>query len=147
MRGKVKRERAPRARMAAMAVGGVFFVGVDGSLHGDDGGDSADAGTYGQQRGELRSEVEGAAQPGHEGEGEGEGDKDEDERDAAELEDVAEDEAGAEEDDAGFEPELVGGYARAKDLWQADGVGDEDAKRMAQSTYSILGKVMWWALV
>ena len=41
--------------------GGVFFVGVDRALCGDDGGDSADAGADGEERGELRAEVEGAA--------------------------------------------------------------------------------------
>ena len=50
--------------------GGVFFVGVDGALRGDDGGDSADAGADGEQGGEFRAEVEGAAQPCHEGDGE-----------------------------------------------------------------------------
>ncbi len=33
-----------------------------------------------------------------------------------------------EEDDAGFEPELVGGDAGAEDAVNADGVGDEDAE-------------------
>ena len=56
------------------------------------------------------------------------GDEDEDEGDAAEFEDVAEDEACAEEDDAGLEPEVVGGDAGAEDARDADGVGDDDAE-------------------
>ena len=76
----------------------------------------------------LGAEVEAAAEPGHKGEREGELDEDQDERDAAQPGDVAEDEAGAEQDDAGLQPELVGGDAGAEDAREADGVGDEDAE-------------------
>src|SRR5260370_13737483 len=89
--------------------GGVLFVGVDCALGSDDGGDSTDAGAHGEQGGEFGVEVEGSAEPGHESDGEGKCDEDEDERDAAELEDVAEDETGSEENEAALQPELLGG--------------------------------------
>ena len=94
----------------------------------DDGGDAADAGTDGEQGGQFRVEVEGAAEPCHEGDGESECDEDEDEGDSAELQDVSEDEARAEEDDSCLEPELVGRYAGTEDAGEADGVGDESAE-------------------
>ena len=108
-------------------VGGVFVVGVDGRLGGDDGRDSADGRADGQQRGELGLEVEGAAEQVHEGEREREREGDKQQRDAAEMEHVAEQEAGAEQDDAGLEPELIGGHAGLKDARDAGGVGDEQA--------------------
>ena len=108
--------------------GRVLFVCVDGSLGGDDGGDSADAGADCEQGGERGWRVEGAAQPGHEGDGESDGDEDEDEGDPAELEDVSEDEACAEQNDSGLEPELVCGDAGAEDAGETDGVGDESAE-------------------
>ena len=45
------------------------------------------------------------------------------------MQDVAEDEARAQQDDAGLQPELVGGYAGLKDLRQADGIRDEHANQ------------------
>ena len=41
--------------------------------------------------------------------------------------DVAEKEAGAEKDDAGFEPEFVGGDAGLEDFGEAEDVGDDEA--------------------
>jgi hypothetical protein len=40
---------------------------------------------------------------------------------------VSEQEARAEQNDAGFEPELVGGDAGREDARNADGVGDDEA--------------------
>ena len=92
-----------------------------------DGGDAADGGTDGEQGDELGRELEAAAEVGHEGERQRQFNGNQDERDAAELGDVAEDKARAQQNDAGFEPELVGGDACAEDARQADGVGDEHA--------------------
>ena len=128
MRGKVKRESAPRARMAAMAV--------------EESSSSASMAPWVAMMAETPQTLEPtarrvvslglrlkrAAEPGHEGEGECEGDEDEKERDAAEAENVAEDEAGAEQDDAGLKPELVRSDTGAEDARQTDGVGDEDAE-------------------
>src|SRR5208283_3764187 len=54
-------------------------------------------------------------------------DEDEDEADAAEFPDVTEQEARAEQDDACFQPEFVGGYTGFEDFGEADGVGDGQA--------------------
>ena len=43
------------------------------------------------------------------------------------MEDVAQQEAGTEQNDAGFEPELIGGDAGLEDAGNTDGVGDEQA--------------------
>ena len=108
--------------------GGLFFVGVDGTLGGDDGGDSADGGTDAEEDGEAWAKVEGFAEPHHEDDGEGKGDEDKSEGEATEFEYVSKDEACAEQDDAGLEPELVGGDTGAEDAGYADGVGDDDAE-------------------
>ncbi len=126
--------------------GGVFLVGLDGSLGGDDGGDSADAGAYGEEGDEFGRQREGAAEVGHEGEGEGELDKDQDEGDAAEVEDIAEDEASAEKNDACLEPELVGCDAGAEDAGEADGVGDDDTDENGPEKVVYVGKDLVWGL-
>ena len=108
--------------------GGVFFVGIDGALRGDDGGDAADGGADGEQRGELWLQAEGFAEGGHEGERESDLDGDEHEADAAELKDVAEKEARSEKDDSGFEPEFVGGEAGFESGGNAGCVGYHEAE-------------------
>jgi len=119
-----ERDRSER-QDGSDGVGGVFFVGLDGALGGDDGGDSADRAADREQRDELRRELESLTQKGHEGEGEGDLDEDKRERDAAELGDIAEDESCSEQDDAGLEPELVGGDTAAEERRHSNGVGDE----------------------
>ena len=44
------------------------------------------------------------------------------------MEDVLQQEAGADEDDAEFEPELIGGDAGAEDRSDAEGVRDDEAE-------------------
>ena len=107
---------------------GVFVIGVNGAFGGDNGADTADGGADGEERGELGAKMEEAAEKGHEGEGAEDFDGDEEKADAAELEDVAEEEARAQEDDACFEPEFVSGHAGLEDFGDADGVGDEQAE-------------------
>ena len=107
--------------------GGVLFVGIDGALRGDDGGDAADAGADSEERNQLGRELEAASKIGHERERQGKLDEDEDEGDAAEVEDIAEDETRTEKDDSGLEPKVVGGDSSAEDSRQAEGIGDEDA--------------------
>ncbi len=108
-------------------VGRIFVVRVNGGLGGDDGRDSADGRTDGEQRSELGLELEGAAKEVHEGERERERDGDKEKRNAAEVEDVAEQKARAEQHDAGLQPEFVGGDSGLKDARNADSVRDEQA--------------------
>jgi hypothetical protein len=127
VKSEIERDR-PQSKDGGDGGGGVFLIGVDGALRGNDCRDPADAGAHGQQRRELRPELEGVAQPGHERQRERERDEDKDQRDAAKFEDVSKDEASAEQDDARLQPELVRGDPSAKDARQADCVGDEDAE-------------------
>ncbi len=115
--------------MAAMAVEVSRSSRVDGSLSGHDGSDSADGAADGEQAGELGAQAEDAAEQHHDGEREDELDGDEDEREAAEVEEVAEHELCADENDAEFEPELVGGEAGAEECGEADGVADGEAEQ------------------
>ena len=108
--------------------GGVFFFGFDGSLRGHDRGNAADGAAYGEQRGELGGQLEDLAQQRHYGEREDQLEEDEDQRHAADVQDVAENELGADEDDAELQPQLVGGDAGAEDLRQRHRVGDEEAE-------------------
>ena len=63
----------------------------------------------------------------HKREGQGDGEGDEQERNAAEMKNIAEKEARAEQDDPGFEPELVSGYAGLKDARDTGSVSDDEA--------------------
>ncbi len=109
--------------------GGIFFVGVDGALGGDDGRDAADRGAHCQQSGELWFEAEGFAEGGHEGKRKSDFDRDKDETDAAELEDVAKKKTRTEENDSGFEPEFVRGEAGFEGGGDAGGVGYHEAEK------------------
>ena len=109
--------------------GGVFFVGIDGALRGDDGGDTADGRADSEERGEFWFQSEGFAERGHEGERESDFDGDEDEADSAEFENVSEKETRAEQHDSGFEPEFVSGEAGLERGGNASGVGDEEAEK------------------
>jgi len=124
-----KERDRPESQDGGDRIGRVFFVGFDGALRGDDGGDTADGRADREQRDELGSEVEALPEPGHEGERQGDLDEDQKEGDAAEFSDIAKDEAGTKQDDAGLEPELVGSHTPAKDLGNADGVGDDEADK------------------
>ena len=104
--------------------GGVVVVGIDGALGRDDGGDAADRGAHREQAGELGLQLEPAAEHGHDRDRDPELDHHQPEGYAAELEDVSEQEAGAEQHDARLEPEIVCGDAGAEDLRHADGVRD-----------------------
>src|ERR1700761_4579254 len=84
--------------------GGVFFVRVDSSLGGHNGGNSADGGADGEQAGELGREAEDSAEDGHHGERENQLNGNEGEREAADVEDVLKEELRADEDDAELEP-------------------------------------------
>jgi len=108
--------------------GGVLFAGVDGSLGGHDGGDAADAATDGEYAGEFGRQLEDATEQRHDGEREDQFDGDEDEGHAADVEEVLHEKACADEDDAEFEPELVGGYAGLEDAGDAEGVADDEAE-------------------
>jgi hypothetical protein len=122
------------------SVGGVLFVGFDGALRGDDGGDSADRTADREQRDELRRELEASAEVGHEGEGKGDLDEDEREGYAAEFGDVSEDEPRSEQDDASLEPELIGGHAATEDCRDANGIGDGEADEDSPEDVLDVGK-------
>jgi hypothetical protein len=47
----------------------------------------------------------------------------------------------AEKHDASLEPEFVGSDTGLEDRGEAEDVGDDQARRMAQRTYSMLGKI------
>ena len=123
-----ERERAERENRGD-SEGGIFFIGIDGALRGDDGADAADRGAHRQERGQFGLEVKQAAEQGHERDRAGDFDGDEREADAAEFQHIAEQEARAEQHDADFEPEFVGGHAGAENGRNADGVGDGQAQQ------------------
>ncbi len=108
--------------------GGIFFVGVDGTLGGHDGGDAADGAADGEEAGELGRQLEDAAEKRHDCKRENQLDGDEDKRHAADVEDVSEDELGTDEDDAELEPELIGGYAGAEDCGNFKEVRKDEAE-------------------
>ena len=106
---------------------GVFVVGFDCAFGGDDGGDSADGRTYGEQRRELWRKLEEAAEKMHERECERDFNGDQREADAAKVKQIAEEKTRAEKDDSSLQPEFIGGHASAEDRGYSDGVGDDEA--------------------
>ncbi len=104
---------------------GIFIVGFNCALGGDDGGDSADGRTYGEQRRELWRKLEEAAEKMHERECESDFNGDQREADAAKVKQVAEEKTRAEKDDSSLQPEFIGRNTGAEDLGYSDGVGDD----------------------
>ncbi len=108
--------------------GGIFVVGFDRTLGGDDGAHAADRGAHGKKRREFGLELEHAAEKGHEREGTGNFYSHENQADAAELQNVAQKKARAEQHDPRLQPEFIRRDARSKDFRDADGVGNQEAK-------------------
>ena len=124
--------------------GGVFFVGIDGALRGDDSADAADGGTHGEERCEFGLEAEEAAKKGHESERARDFNGDEEKADAAEFGDIAEKKARAKKNDARFEPEFVGGNTGSENFGQAEDVGDDQADENGPQDVLDVGK---WKVV
>ena len=106
--------------------GGVLVVRLDRALRRDDRRDAADRGSHRQQAGQLRLQLEGAPEHRHEPDGDRQLDGDQGQRDAAQLEDVPEQEARAEQHDARLEPNLVGRDAGAEHLGDTHRVRDDE---------------------
>jgi hypothetical protein len=109
--------------------GGIFVVGIDGALSGDDSADTADRRTDSEKRGEFGTKTEEATEERHEGNGAEDFNADKEQTDSAELPDVAKKKARAEKNDASLQPELIGGDARLEDGGKAEDVGDNQAKK------------------
>ena len=100
MAGKVKSAIGAEGEDGGDGGGGVFFFGLDGSLGGHDGGDAADAAADGEEAGEFGWELEDATEQRHHGEREDQLYCDEGEGEAADVQDVLQEELCADEDDA-----------------------------------------------
>src|SRR5713226_3170203 len=92
---------------------GVFVVGFDGALRGDNGADAADSRPNRKERSELGMQTEGTAEESHERNGHSNFDGYEPKADTAKLQHITEEKARAEQHDAGLEPKFVSGHARA----------------------------------
>src|SRR5580704_6385726 len=104
--------------------GRIFIISIDGAFRSDDGADAADRGADRKQGAELWAQVEQTAEKRHETDGPDDFDDHEAEADCAELPDVAEEKARAEQNNSGLEPEFVGGHAGLEDFGEAEDVGD-----------------------
>ena len=109
--------------------GGILLVRFNRTLCSDDGGHAADRRPHREQRDKLRLEVEGFAQIGHEGQAERDLHEHQQQSDAAELCNIAQNEASAEENDARLQPELVGSNAAPEELRHANGIRDDQPNK------------------
>src|ERR1700674_499763 len=125
-----KREQSQRAERENRGDGerGIFVIGFNGALGGDDGAHAADRRTNGKKRCEFGLELEQSAKKGHEREGAGDFNGHENEADAAELQYVTEQKPGAEQHDPRLQPEFIRGDACTEHFRNADGVGDQEAE-------------------
>src|SRR5580700_3945981 len=73
--------------------------------------------------------MEHAAEKSHEGNRSGDLNRHQQKADATELQNIAKQETGAEKDYSGFQPELIGGDAAAKNFRNADGVGNQKPEK------------------
>src|SRR6202030_2386054 len=94
--------------------GRIFVVRFNRAFGGDDGAHAADRRAHGKKRREFGLELEQAAEKRHERERTDNFNSHENETDSAELENVSEKKARAEQDDPGLQPEFVGGDTRAE---------------------------------
>ncbi len=106
----------------------ILIVGLDGAFGRNDRGNAAHGRADREQADQFRRELERASERGHDGDGQRQFEGDTREAHASQLDDVAQHEPHAQQDDADFQPELVGVDARAKDRGDAGGVRHDQAE-------------------
>src|SRR5208282_1623655 len=108
--------------------GSIFVVGVDRTFRGDNGGNTTDGGSHGQQRRKLRLEFEQSPQQGHQGQRKRDFNDHQAQADASQFQDIGQHKARTQQHDTNFQPKLVGGDACVENSGDGQGVGYHEAQ-------------------